>query len=62
MCTNDDQNGIKRYVVEIFGDNMEMLTPRPVAGGQPQPMVPNQQPAVSAQPAQQTNAADDLPF
>ncbi len=21
----DDQNGIKRYVVEIFGDNMEML-------------------------------------
>ena len=58
----DDQNGIKRYVVEIFGDNMEMLTPRPVAGGQPQPMVPNQQPAVSAQPAQQTNAADDLPF
>lgn len=24
----DDQNGVKRYVVEIFGDNMEMLTPR----------------------------------
>ena len=22
----DDQNGVKRYVVEIFGDNMEMLT------------------------------------
>ncbi|OUO20249.1 single-stranded DNA-binding protein [Bacteroides sp. An322] len=58
----DDQNGIKRYVVEIFGDNMEMLTPRSVQSGQPQPMVPNQQPAVSAQPAQQTNAADDLPF
>ena len=53
----DDQNGIKRYVVEIFGDNMEMLTPRSVQSG-----VPNQQPAVSAQPAQQTNAADDLPF
>ena len=58
----DDQNGIKRYVVEIFGDNMEMLTPRSVQSGQPQPMVPNQQPAVSEQPAQQTNAADDLPF
>ena len=43
----DDQNGIKRYVVEIFGDNMEMLTPRSVQSGQPQPMVPNQQPAVS---------------
>ena len=26
----DDQNGIKRYVVEIFADNMEMLTPRSV--------------------------------
>ena len=23
----DDQNGVKRYVTEIFGDNMEMLTP-----------------------------------
>ena len=22
----DDQNGVKRYVVEIFGDNMEMLS------------------------------------
>ena len=34
----DDQNGIKRYVVEIFGDNMEMLTPRSVQSGQPQPI------------------------
>ncbi len=24
----DDQGGIKRYVTEIFVDNMEMLTPR----------------------------------
>lgn len=24
----DDQNGVKRYVYEIFADNMEMLTPR----------------------------------
>ncbi len=24
----DDQNGIRRYVVEIYGENMEMLTPR----------------------------------
>lgn len=24
----DDQNGVKRYVVEIFGDNMELLTSR----------------------------------
>ena len=38
----DDQNGVKRYVVEIFGDNMEMLTQRssqsstaPVQSAQP---------------------------
>lgn len=24
----DDQNGVKRYITEIFADNMEMLTPR----------------------------------
>ena len=58
----DDPNGIKRYVVEIFGDNMEMLTPRSVQGGQPQPAAPKLQPAASAQPARQADAADDLPF
>lgn len=30
----DDQNGIKRYITEIFADNMEMLSARPVAGQQ----------------------------
>jgi single-strand DNA-binding protein len=40
----DDQNGVKRYVVEIFADNMEMLTARsaqpqaPAAPAQPQPV------------------------
>ena len=29
----DDQNGVKRYIVEIFGDNMEMLTPRSAQQG-----------------------------
>lgn len=59
----DDQNGIKRYVVEIFGDNMEMLTPRntaqspnPAQGQSVQP----QQPVASQ--AQTSNASDDLPF
>ena len=42
----DDQNGVKRYVTEIYVDNMEMLTPRgqtrnssqqePVSGEAPQ--------------------------
>ena len=40
----DDQNGVKRYVVEIFADNMEMLTARsaqpqaPATPAQPQPI------------------------
>ena len=52
----DDQNGIKRSIVEIFADNMEMLTPR----GTAQPQQPMQQ-----QPVQQPvveNPSDDLPF
>ena len=55
----DDQNGIKRTIVEIFADNMEMLTPRGGAA-QPQMAAPAQQ-----QPAQQPvmdSPADDLPF
>ena len=54
----DDQNGIKRTIVEIFADNMEMLTPRGAA--QPQMVAPAQ-----SQPAQQPvagNPSDDLPF
>ena len=50
----DDQNGVKRSIVEIFADNMEMLTPRGTA--QPQPIQqPLQQPVVE-------NPSDDLPF
>lgn len=59
----DDQNGIKRYVVEIFADNMEMLTPRQAqqaSASQPQPSVqPQPQPSVQT-PA--SDASDDLPF
>ena len=54
----DDQNGIKRTIVEIFADNMEMLTPRGAS-----------QPQAQAAPAQQLvqqpvaeNPSDDLPF
>ena len=52
----DDQNGIKRSIVEIFADNMEMLTPRGTAQSQ-QPMAqqPVQQPVAE-------NPSDDLPF
>ena len=52
----DDQNGVKRSIVEIFADNMEMLTPRGTAQPQ-QPMSSQsvQQPVVE-------NPSDDLPF
>ena len=52
----DDQNGIKRSIVEIFADNMEMLTPR----GTAQPQQPTMQSAAQ-QPAVE-NPSDDLPF
>ena len=65
----DDQNGAKRYVTEIFVDNMEMLTPKGTGSGS---YAPAQQQAAapvrpqSQQPQQpvssQDNSADDLPF
>ncbi len=59
----DDQNGVKRYVVEIFADNMEMLTPR---SAQPAPAQPAQsaapQQSAPAQSLQSADASDDLPF
>ena len=54
----DDQNGIKRTIVEIFADNMEMLTPRGTSQSQmaaPAPQAVLQQPM----PA---DASEDLPF
>ncbi|MBR5542386.1 MAG: single-stranded DNA-binding protein [Bacteroides sp.] len=52
----DDQNGIKRTIVEIFADNMEMLTPRGISQTQSaQPQQPVQQVAVDS-------PSDDLPF
>ena len=68
----DDQGGIKRYVTEIFVDNMEMLTPRntsqqPGTGYVPQAQAVSRQ-QVSAQAALQQQQAsdnsltDDLPF
>lgn len=65
----DDQSGAKRYVTEIFVDNMEMLTPKGAGVGS---YAPSQQQAaapVRPQPQQpqqsassQDNPADDLPF
>lgn len=43
----DDQNGVKRYVVEIFADNMEMLSAPRQAGTAPT-MAPQPAPQASA--------------
>lgn len=65
----DDQNGAKRYVTEIFVDNMEMLTPKGTCSGSYAPA--QQQAAASVRPqsqqpqqpvSSQDNSADDLPF
>jgi len=65
-----DKNGIQRYVVEVFADNMEMLTPRNAGAPQgnytPSAQPFNQQQPQQGQPPQaapvQDNPADDLPF
>ena len=49
----DDQNGIKRTIVDIFADNMEMLTPRSTTA-------PAQQPAPMPQAIDNDN--EGLPF
>lgn len=61
----DDQKGIKRYVTEIYVENMEMLSPRSVAQtSQQQPsqatLVPDLQSQMPA--GQEADSADDLPF
>ena len=74
MRSYDDQAGNKRYVTEIFVENMEMLTPKGanVGAGTPQPLGGQQAP-ISQQasappqseqsvPETKDNPADDLPF
>lgn len=50
----DDQNGVKRYVVEIFADNMEMLSaPRQAGATVSQPQT---------QPVQAPQPNGEMPF
>lgn len=53
----DDQNGVKRTIVEIFGDNMEMLSARSSATNQPAAPAPT-----TIKEAAASDATDDLPF
>jgi len=67
--TYDDQTGAKRYVTEIFVDNMEMLSPKGTNQGAQPYSQPAQQQATIQQPGGQNvspgvvnEPADDLPF
>ncbi|MBU3854778.1 MAG: single-stranded DNA-binding protein [Candidatus Paraprevotella stercoravium] len=59
----DDQNGVKRYITEIFADNMEMLTPR-AATTPSQPAAPAASEAArNLSPMAGADAVnEDLPF
>lgn len=54
----DDQNGVKRYITEIFADNMEMLSPRSQAN-QASSLSSSSSPSASAQVQ---GGKEDLPF
>lgn len=62
----DDQTGAKRYVTEIFVDNMEMLSARtaasPQAGMSGQSGAPVQSTVQPQSAPAQDNPTDDLPF
>lgn len=53
----DDQNGVKRYITEIFADNMEMLSPRSQANQASS--LSSSSPSASAQVQ---GGKEDLPF
>lgn len=59
----DDQNGVKRYITEIFADNMEMLTPRSSTQAAPAQNSNNKDMSASRPSVTtQEGTVDDLPF
>lgn len=55
----DDQNGVKRYITEIYGDNMQMLTRK--SDGDAAPGTPPTPPLPDT-PVAPMDDNDDLPF
>ena len=53
----DDQNGVKRYTTEIYGDNFQMLSRKQDNGDKPQDTHMPQAPDLSG-----GDDSDDLPF
>lgn len=59
----DDQKGVKRYITEIFADNMEMLTPRSSTQATPAQNSNNKDMSASRPSVTtQEGTVDDLPF
>ena len=57
----DDQSGNKRYVTEIFVDNMEMLSARNTQNNGHAPSAQTA-PAAANEPAKQPEQKEELPF
>ena len=70
----DDQQGVKRYVTEVWGDSMELLDRKPDSGGGNRAPFPAPPAAAAAEkpvqasastsvnPPLETEESDDLPF
>ncbi len=56
------RNDYQTYIVEIFADNMEMLTPRTASQQQGGYMPQAASQPASQQPAANSSVTDDLPF
>lgn len=52
----DDKNGVRRYITEIYGENMEMLSPKSVAATDNKPVTPENNPQVE----ESSEPQDDL--
>lgn len=55
----DDKKGVRRYVTEVWADNMEMLSPRSSASANPGAVVSEQEPVASNE-SEESNGV--LPF
>ena len=58
-----EKDNITRYITEVIGDNLTLLSPKPAGSSGNQPsMPPAQDPASRASQNAPDNATDDLPF
>lgn len=59
----DDANGVKRYVIEMYADNLQLLGSKSNNTGEPNSQQPNnQQPSAPSSPQFSQDDDDGLPF